>query len=164
MFSLSGAASRRMQATIFVVVTLLLVFITMPFICSFPFAYVAPPMSASTLPGLGGCWPGSLAPFQGPYLRVTSNPLDMQKKNFNTVFYTGNLLRFPIENEMGNFPFMGKIWNRKFLFWGDFRFLLGKKVYFPFISQYWEYFVNVCQVISKAGNNMGTFPKSFPTG
>ena len=103
MFSLSGAASRRMQATIFVVVTLLLVFITMPFICSFPFAYVAPPMSASTLPGLGGCWPGSLAPFQGPYLRVTSNPLDMQKKNFNTVFYTGNLLRFPIENEMGNF-------------------------------------------------------------
>lgn len=120
MFSLSGAASRHMQATIFVIVTLLLVFITMPFICSFPFAYVAPPMSASTLPGLGGCWPGSLAPFQGPYLRVTSNPLDMQKKNFNTVFYTGNLLRFPIENEMGNFPIHGENLEQEIPFLGGF--------------------------------------------
>ena len=120
MFSLSGAASRRMQATIFVVVTLLLVFITMPFICSFPFAYVAPFMSASTLPGLGGCWPGSLAPFQGPYLRITSNPLDMQKKNFNTVFYTGNLLRFPIENEMGNFPIHGENLEQEIPFLGGF--------------------------------------------
>ena len=84
---------------------------------------------------------------------------------------------------------MGKIWNRKFLFWGDFRFLLGK-VYFPFISQYWEYFVNVSpsysqsweqygnisevipnrvnyggtfpQVISRVVNNMDTFPQVIP--
>ena len=77
-------------------------------------------MSAFTLPGLGGCWPGSLAPFQGPYLRVTSNPLDMQKKNFNTVFYTGNLLRFPIENEMGNFPIHGENLEQEIPFLGGF--------------------------------------------
>ena len=85
---------------------------------------------------------------------------------------------------------MGKIWNRKFLFWGDFRFLLGKKVYFPIISQYWEYFVNVSpsysqsweqygnisevipnrvnyggtfpQVIPRVVNNMDTFPEVIP--
>ena len=77
-------------------------------------------MSASTLPGLGGCWPGSLAPFQGPYLRVTSNPLDMQKNNFNTVFYTENLLRFPIENEMGNFPIHGENLEQEIPFLGGF--------------------------------------------
>ena len=74
------------------------------------------------------------------------------------------------------FPFMGKIWNRKFLFWEDFGFLLGKKVYFSFTSQYWEYVVNaspsysqsweqygnISEVIPNRVNYGGTFPQVIP--
>ena len=57
---------------------------------------------------------------------------------------------------------MGKIWNRKFLFWGDFRFLLGKKVYFPFISQHWEYFVNVSPSYSQSWEQYGNISEVIP--
>ena len=57
---------------------------------------------------------------------------------------------------------MGKIWKRKFLFWGDFRFLLGKKVYFPFISQHWEYFVNVSPSYSQSWEQYGNISEVIP--
>ena len=68
----------------------------------------------------------------------------------------GELFETPIEF----FPFMEKIWDKIFLFWGDFGFLLGKHVYFSFTSQYWEYAVNFSPTYSR--NNMGAFPKLFP--
>ena len=88
------------------------------------------------------------------------------------------------------FPLMGKNWDKKLLLGGNFGFLLGKNIYFPFTSQYWEYAVNVFpsytqsweqygkssqfipnivnyggtfpQVIPRIVNNMDKFPKLFP--
>ena len=74
------------------------------------------------------------------------------------------------------FPLMGKSCNKKLLLGENFGFLLGKNVYFPFTSQYWEYAVNVfpsytqsweqygksSQFIPNIVNYGGTFPQVIP--
>ena len=57
---------------------------------------------------------------------------------------------------------MGKIWDRKLLYWGNFAFLLGKKVYFPFTSQYWEYVVNVFPSYSQSWERYGNISQVIP--
>ena len=54
------------------------------------------------------------------FLAAHNNSRRYAEKNFNTVFYTGNLSRFPIESEMGNFPIHGENLEQEIPFLGGF--------------------------------------------
>ena len=48
-------------------------------------------------------------------------------------------------------------------FFGETGFLLGKKVYFPFTSQYWEYVVNVSPSYSESWEQYGNISQVIPS-
>ena len=92
------------------------------------------------------------------FLAAHNNSRRYAEKNFNTVFYTGNLSRFPIEIEMGNFPIHGENLEQEIPFLGGFWVFTGKEgllfFYIPILGI-------CCECFPKLFPKLGTIWEHF---